>query len=76
MKRRALDRWLNAHGCELDREGSRHSNRAADAFGMRANTVAEIRQRFVKEGLERPPERKHPASHRGGESLTALVRRG
>jgi hypothetical protein len=25
MKRRAFERWLAQHGCELDREGSRHS---------------------------------------------------
>ncbi len=25
MKRRAFQRWLNDHGCELQREGSRHS---------------------------------------------------
>jgi hypothetical protein len=25
MKRRALERWLRERGCELDREGSRHS---------------------------------------------------
>lgn len=31
---------------------------AADAFGLRANTVAEVRQRYVEEGLERALERK------------------
>ena len=25
MKRRALERWLAEHGCELLREGARHS---------------------------------------------------
>lgn len=25
MKRRELERWLNQHGCELLREGARHS---------------------------------------------------
>lgn len=25
MKRRALERWLAAHGCVLQREGTRHS---------------------------------------------------
>jgi len=25
MKRRALERWLNEHGCEFVREGARHS---------------------------------------------------
>lgn len=25
MKRRALERWLTEHGCELLREGGRHS---------------------------------------------------
>lgn len=33
---------------------------AAEAFGMRANTVADIRQRFVEEGLDRALERKQP----------------
>jgi transposase len=33
---------------------------AADAFGMRANTVADIRERFVEEGLDRALERKKP----------------
>jgi hypothetical protein len=32
----------------------------ADAFGIRANTVAEIRRRFVEEGLEGALERKRP----------------
>jgi len=32
---------------------------AADAFGVRANTVADIRQRFVEEGLDRALDRKH-----------------
>lgn len=33
---------------------------AAEAFAMRANTVADIRQRYVEEGLERALERKQP----------------
>jgi len=33
---------------------------SADAFGMRANTVADIRQRFVEEGLDAALERKQP----------------
>jgi transposase len=33
---------------------------AADAFGMRVNTVADIRQRFVEEGLDGALERKEP----------------
>jgi transposase len=33
---------------------------AAEAFGTRANTVAEIRQRFVEEGLDRALDRKQP----------------
>src|SRR5882757_11347641 len=34
---------------------------AAEAFGIRANTVRDIRQRFVEEGLEAAVERKRRA---------------
>jgi transposase len=46
---------------KVDADGPNWTDqRAAEAFGMRANTVAEIRQRFVEEGLERALERKQP----------------
>ena len=32
----------------------------AEAFGVRANTVAKVRQRYVEEGLERALNRKRP----------------
>jgi hypothetical protein len=39
---------------KVDADGSNWTDQqAADAFGMRANTVADIRQRFVEEGLDR-----------------------
>lgn len=44
---------------KVDADGPNWTDeQAADAFGVRANTVAEIRQRFVQEGLERALERK------------------
>ena len=46
---------------KIDAEGPNWTDRqAAEAFGMRTNTVAEIRQRFVEEGLERALDRKQP----------------
>jgi transposase len=46
---------------KVDADGPNWTDQqAADAFGMRANTVADIRQRFVEEGLERALERKQP----------------
>ena len=45
----------------IDAEGPNWTDRqAAEAFGMRRNTVAEIRQRFVEEGLERALDRRQP----------------
>jgi transposase len=47
---------------KVDADGPKWTDeQAADAFGMRANTVADIRQRFVEEGLDRALERKQPA---------------
>ena len=44
---------------KVDADGPRWTDeQAADAFGIRTNTVADIRQRFVEEGLERALERK------------------
>lgn len=46
---------------KVDADGPNWTDeRAADAFGMRANTVAEIRRRFVEEGLDRALEKKQP----------------
>jgi transposase len=46
---------------KIDADGPNWTDRqAAEAFGMRTNTVAEIRQRFVEEGLERALDRKQP----------------
>jgi Homeodomain-like domain len=46
---------------KIDAAGPKWTDRqAAEAFGMRTNTVAEIRQRFVEEGLERALDRKQP----------------
>lgn len=46
---------------KVDADGPNWTDeRTADALGIRANTVAEIRQRFVEEGLERALERKQP----------------
>lgn len=46
---------------KIDAEGPNWTDQqAAEAFGMRTNTVAEIRQRFVEEGLERALDRKQP----------------
>jgi|SRR5215470_1624105 len=46
---------------KVDADGANWTDeRAADAFGMRANTVAEVRRRFVEEGLERALEKKQP----------------
>jgi len=47
---------------KVDANGSNWTDeQAAEAFGMRANTVRDIRQRFVEEGLERALDRKQPA---------------
>jgi len=47
---------------KVDADGSNWTDeQAAEAFGMRANTVRDIRQRFVEEGLERALDRKQPA---------------
>lgn len=46
---------------KVDSEGENWTDQqAADSFGMRVNTVADIRQRFVEEGLDRALERKRP----------------
>ena len=46
---------------KVDADGPNWTDQgAAEAFGMRANTVAEIRQRFVEEGLDRALDRKQP----------------
>ena len=46
---------------KIDADGPKWTDQqAAEAFGMRTNTVAEIRQRFVEEGLERALDRKQP----------------
>jgi len=46
---------------KVDADGSNWTDeQAAEAFGMRANTVRDIRQRFVEEGLERALDRKQP----------------
>ena len=46
---------------KVDADGSSWTDeQAADAFGIRANTVADIRQRFVQEGLDRALDRKRP----------------
>jgi mRNA interferase HicA len=49
MKRRALERWLNARGGELDREGSRHSWFINRALNRRSAVPrhAEIRDELV-----------------------------
>ena len=47
---------------KVDADGSNWTDeQTAEAFGMRANTVRDIRQRFVEEGLERALDRKQPA---------------
>jgi transposase len=47
---------------KVDADGSNWTDeQAAEVFGMRANTVRDIRQRFVEEGLERALDRKQPA---------------
>jgi len=50
MKRRALDRWLAAHGCALDREGSRHSWFINRALNRRSDVPRhlEIRDELVR----------------------------
>ena len=50
MKRRALGRWLADHGCELDREGSRHSWFVNRALGRRSAVPRhpEIRDELVR----------------------------
>lgn len=46
---------------KVDADGPKWTDeQAAEAFRMRANTVADIRQRFVEGGLERALERKEP----------------
>ena len=46
---------------KIDADGPNWTDeQAAEAFLMRANTVAEIRQRFVEGGLDRALERKEP----------------
>lgn len=46
---------------KIDADGPNWTDqRSAEAFGMRTNTVAEIRQRFVEEGLDRALDRKQP----------------
>lgn len=46
---------------KVDADGPNWTDQqAAEAFGMRTNTVADIRQRFVEEGLERALDRKQP----------------
>jgi transposase len=46
---------------KVDCEGQNWTDQqAADSFGMRVNTVADIRQRYVEEGLDRALERKRP----------------
>ena len=47
---------------KVDAEGPRWTDeQAAEAFSIRANTVADIRRRFVEEGLDRALDRKRPA---------------
>ena len=47
---------------KVDADGPNWTDeQAAEAFGIRANTAAEIRQRFVEEGLDRALDRKQPA---------------
>ncbi|HEX7678677.1 MAG TPA: type II toxin-antitoxin system HicA family toxin [Thermoanaerobaculia bacterium] len=62
MKRRALDRWLAEHGCELDREGSRHSWFINRALNRRSAVPRhpEVRDELVRKicrdlGID-PPE--------------------
>jgi hypothetical protein len=46
---------------KVDADGPNWTDeQTAEAFGMRANTVADIRQRFVEGGLDRALERKEP----------------
>lgn len=46
---------------KVDADGPKWTDaQAAEAFRMRANTVADIRQRFVEGGLDRALERKEP----------------
>jgi hypothetical protein len=46
---------------KVDAEGPNWTDeQTAEAFRMRTNTVAEIRQRFVEGGLDRALERKEP----------------
>jgi transposase len=47
---------------KVDADGPRWTDeQAAEAFSIRANTVADIRRRFVEEGLDRALDRKTPA---------------
>jgi hypothetical protein len=44
---------------KVDADGANWTDeRVAEAYGVRANTVAEVRRRFVEEGLERALNRK------------------
>ena len=49
---------------------------AGEAFGVRANTVRDIRQRFVEEGLEAALERKRREEPPTRKKLDGAVRRG
>jgi len=47
---------------KVDADGPRWTDeQAAEAFSIRANTVADIRRRFVEEGLDDALDRKMPA---------------
>lgn len=47
---------------KVDVDGPRWTDeQAAEAFSIRANTVADIRRRFVEEGLDRALDRKTPS---------------
>lgn len=46
---------------KVDADGPNWIDRqVAEAFGIRANTVADIRERFVEEGMDRALDRKQP----------------
>lgn len=46
---------------KVDADGPNWTDeQTAEAYGMRAKTVADLRQRFVEEGLERALDRKAP----------------
>jgi transposase len=47
---------------KVDADGPKWTDQeAAETFGMRANTVADLRQRFVEEGLDGALDRKRAA---------------